>query len=162
MARGVNFEDWTTEEALEELKSISKLTLKEIAAYIGISESTLGRWRKQSEAFDEAIQQKVDIEDRRRVQKALLEACFDRKVRTVSKKQVLDRNGEVHDLVEEKTTIIPADVRAQKFYLTNRNPARWKDKPDVLAEEESAVTAFIPVDDRMDAPMEADGEVVSD
>lgn len=158
MARGVNIADWTTEEALEELKSVSKLTLKEIAAYIGISESTLGRWRKQSEAFDEAIQQKVDIEDRRRVQKALLDACFDRKVTTVSKKQVLDRDGQVHDLVEEKTTVIPADVRAQKFYLTNRSPARWKDKPEAVAEEGAEITAFIPVVDRMDAPTEYDGE----
>lgn len=161
MARGVNLEDWTTKESLEELRSIAKLTLKEIAAYIGISESTLGRWRKQSEAFDEAIQQKVDIEDRRRVQKALLEACFDRKVKTVSKKQVLDRNGEVHDLVEEKTTVIPADVRAQKFYLTNRHPARWQDKPEVATEDGTVVTAFIPVADRMDAPMEDDREAVN-
>lgn len=155
MARGVKLEDWTTPEALEELKSIAKLTLVDIAAYIGINVSTLRRWRKQSQELDEAIQQKVDVEERKRVQQALYEACFDRKVKTVTKKQVLDRAGEVHDLVEEKTTVIPADVRAQKFYLTNRHPARWQEKVTVKQETETEVAAFIPVLDRMDVPEEA-------
>ena len=88
MARGVNIEDWTTPEALEELKKIAKLTLKEIADYIGVSVSTLRRWRKQSQEFDEAIQQKVDIEDRKKVQEALLQACFDRKIKTVNKSRL--------------------------------------------------------------------------
>lgn len=157
MARGVNLEDWTTPEALDELRRIAKLTLKDIAAYIGISESTLRRWRKQSQDFDEAIQQKVDVEERKRVQQALYEACFDRKVKTVTKKQVLDRAGEVHDLVEEKTMVIPADVRAQKFYLTNRHPARWQEKATVAQETEEGVVSFIPVQARMETPGEDDG-----
>ena len=151
MARGVKIEDWTTEEALSELRKIAKLTVKEIAAYIGISEATLRRWRKQSEALDEAIQQKVDVADRQKVQQALLDACFDRKVKTVTKKQVLDRSGNVHELVEEKVTVIPADVRAQKFYLTNRHPARWVEKPSVVIEDASGtVIGFIPVPERME------------
>ena len=155
MARGVKLEDWTTPEALEELKSIAKLTLVDIAAYIGINVSTLRRWRKQSQELDEAIQQKVDVEERKRVQQALYEACFDRKVKTVTKKQVLDRAGEVHDLIEEKTTVIPADVRAQKFYLTNRHPARWQEKVTVEADAETmAIASFIPVPARMEVPEE--------
>lgn len=144
MARGVNIEDWTTPEALEELRKIAKLTLNEIADYIGVSVSTLRRWRKQSQEFDEAIQQKVDIEDRKKVQEALLQACFDRKIKTVNKKQVVDRDGVVHDLVEEKTTVIPGDVRAQKFYLTNRHPARWQEKVTVEKESEGTYIGFIP------------------
>lgn len=155
MARGVKLEDWTTPEALEELKSIAKLTLVDIAAYIGVNVSTLRRWRKQSQELDEAIQQKVDVEERKRVQQALYEACFDRKVKIVTKKQVLDRAGEVHDLIEEKTTVIPADVRAQKFYLTNRHPARWQEKVTVEADAETtAIASFIPVQARMETPTE--------
>ena len=158
MARGVKLEDWTTPEALEELKSIAKLTLVDIAAYIGVNVSTLRRWRKQSQELDEAIQQKVDVEERKRVQQALYEACFDRKVKTVTKKQVLDRAGEVHDLIEEKTTVIPADVRAQKFYLTNRHPARWQEKVTVEADAETTtIASFIPVQARMETPGEDDG-----
>lgn len=149
MARGVNIEDWTTPEALDELRKIAKLTLQEIADYIGISPSTLRRWRKQSQELDEAIQQKVDIEERKKVQQALYEACFDRKVKTVTKKQVLDRAGEVHDLVEEKTTVIPADVRAQKFYLTNRHSARWQEKVTVEQEARDDIVSFIPVPELM-------------
>ena len=155
MARGVNIEDWTTPEALDELRKIAKLPLQEIADYIGISESTLRRWRKQSQELDEAIQQKVDIEERKKVQQALYEACFDRKVKTVTRKQVLDRAGEVHDLVEEKTTVIPADVRAQKYYLNNRYPARWQEKVTVEQDTGAAeVASFIPVMDRMEVPEE--------
>ena len=155
MARGVNIEDWTTPEALDELRKIAKLPLQEIADYIGISESTLRRWRKQSQELDEAIQQKVDIEERKKVQQALYEACFDRKVKTVTRKQVLDRAGEVHDLVEEKTTVIPADVRAQKYYLNNRYPARRQEKVTVEQDAGAAeVASFIPVMDRMEVPEE--------
>ena len=154
MARGVKLEDWTTPEALEELKSIAKLTLVDIAAYIGVNVSTLRRWRKQSQELDEAIQQKVDIEDRKKVQEALLQACFDRKIKMVNKKQVVDRDGIVHDLVEEKTMVIPADVRAQKFYLTNRHPARWQEKATVAQETEEGVVSFIPVQARMETPTE--------
>lgn len=156
MARGVKLEDWTTPEALEELKSIAKLTLVDIAAYIGVNVSTLRRWRKQSQELDEAIQQKVDIEDRKKVQEALLQACFDRKIKMVNKKQVVDRDGVVHDLVEEKTMVIPADVRAQKFYLTNRHPARWQEKATVAQETEEGVVSFIPVQARMETPVEDD------
>jgi transcriptional regulator with XRE-family HTH domain len=155
VARGVNLEDWTTQEALEEIRGIAKLTLKEIADYIGISVSTLRRWRLQSEELDEAIQQKVDREDRKKVQEALLASCFDRKVKTVINKQVVDRDGVVHDLVEEKTTVIPADVRAQKFYLTNRHPVRWKDRVTVDVEGADEVAAFIPITDRAVNPEEA-------
>lgn len=155
MARGVNIEDWTTPEALDELRKIAKLTLQEIADYIGISPSTLRRWRKQSQELDEAIQQKVDIEERKKVQQALYEACFDRKVKTVTKKQVLDRDGEVHTLEEEKTTVIPADVRAQKFYLTNRHPARWQEKATAAQETGDDIVSFIPVEGRMEVPEEA-------
>ena len=96
----------------------------------------------------------MDIEDRKKVQEALLQACFDRKIKTVNKKQVVDRDGVVHDLVEEKTTVIPGDVRAQKFYLTNRHPARWQEKATVAQETEEGVVSFIPVMDRMEVPQE--------
>jgi AcrR family transcriptional regulator len=145
-------EDWTTPEALAELKSIAKLTLEDIAKYIGISVATLRRWRKKSQELDEAVQQKVDVEERRRVQQALLESCFDRKVKTVIKKQTLDREGNVHDLTEEKITVIPGDVRAQKFYLTNRYSSRWQENPGSGDETGTAITSFIPVPDRMELP----------
>ena len=154
MARGVNIEDWTTPEGLAELKGVAKLTLKEIAAYIGISPTTLRRWRKQSEAIDEAIQQKVDVEERKKVQAALYESCFDRKVTTIIEKQVVDRFGDVHDVKEVRTTVIPADVRAQKFYLTNRHPARWKEKVTVEQERPEEIASFIPVPERMTIPEE--------
>ena len=111
-------------------------------------------WRKQSEAIDEAIQQKVDVEERKKVQDALYESCFDRKVTTIIEKQVVDRFGDVHDVKEVRTTVIPADVRAQKFYLTNRHPARWKEKVTVEQERPEELASFIPVPERMIIPEE--------
>jgi transcriptional regulator with XRE-family HTH domain len=162
MARDVKIEDWTTPERLAELRGVAKLTLAEIATYIGISTTTLRRWRKQSEAIDEAIQQKVDVNERKKVQAAMYDACFDRKVTTITEKQVMDRNGKIHTLTEVKTTVIPADVRAQKFYLTNRYPARWKEKVTVEQERPEELASFIPVPERMTIPEEGEPDEPTD
>ena len=70
MARGVKIEDWETEEALALLKSVSSLTMEQIAKkVIGLkSRRTLYNWCRKSEAINKALQQKVDEETRREVE----------------------------------------------------------------------------------------------
>ena len=110
MARGVKIEDWETEEALALLKSVSSLTMEEIATrVIGLkSRRTLYNWCRKSEAINKALQQKVDEETRREVEAEVIKSCFDRKMKVKTKKQTLDRDGVVHDLVEEREIALPA------------------------------------------------------
>ena len=140
MARGIKIEQWETAEKLAELKSLSKHTLTEIAAHIGIHRTTLDAWCKKSPAIREALTQ-YDKQRAIEVEHAMYDACFDRRVKTTIKKQALDRDGNVHDLTEIRESVIPADVRAQKYWLNNRNPDRWKDKP--VAEEEGSDTVEV-------------------
>lgn len=145
MARGVKIEDWETEEALALLKSVSSLTMEEIATrVIGLkSRRTLYNWCRKSEAINKALQQKVDEETRREVEAEVIKSCFDRKMKIKIKKQALDRDGEVHDLVEEREIALPGDFRAQAYVLNNRAPGRWSQKPVVETEDEEYV-GFIP------------------
>ena len=145
MARGVKIEEWETEEALALLKSVSSLTMEEIATrVIGLkSRRTLYNWCCKSEAINKALQQKVDEETRREVEAEVIKSCFDRKMKIKTKKQALDRDGVVHDLVEEREIALPGDFRAQAYVLNNRAPGRWSAKPVVEVADEEYV-GFIP------------------
>lgn len=159
MGRRVRIEDWESPEGLEMLRKMAKLKLDEIAGIIGISRTTLRKWCIKSEAINDALRQKIDEETARRVEQAVIESCFDRKVKVKIKKQVVDRNGEVRELEEIKEQVIPADTRAQRFVLTNRAAPRWQEKVTVETDGDTAsVVSFIPVQARMETP----GEDVSD
>lgn len=159
MARGVKMEDWETEEGLAILKASASLTMERIAKeVVGLQDrTTLYRWCKKSPKINEALTQKLDEEHRLKVEEAQLKACFDHKVKVKSKRQALDRDGIVHNLVDEKEVVIPADTRAQQYYLNNRNPGRWSQKP-VAEVDDTAVAGFIPVPDLMDEPDANAGE----
>ena len=152
MARRVKIQDWETPEALEILKAAASLSMEEIATkIIGLkSRSTLYRWCVKSESINRALTQKIDEEKRREVEAELLKSCFDRKMKVKTKKQVLDRDGIVHDLEEEREYVIPADFRAQAYVLNNRAPGRWSQKPVSEAGDGQMPIGFIPVFDRIE------------
>jgi transcriptional regulator with XRE-family HTH domain len=150
LGKRVRIEDWETPEGLALLRSMAKLKLEEIAGIIGISRTTLNKWCIRSESINDALRQKLDEETARRVEQAVIDSCFDRKVKVKIKKQVVDREGVVHDLEETKEQVIPADTRAQRFVLTNRLPRRWTDKPEPAEDDGAVGAAFIPI------PIEAD------
>lgn len=152
MARGVKIEDWETDEALALLKSVSSLTMEEIATkVIGLkSRRTLYNWCRKSEAINKALQQKVDEETRREVEAEVIKSCFDRKMTIRTKKQVLDRDGNVHILEEVREYAIPGDFRAKAYVLNNRAPGRWSQKPVAESGEGQLPIGFIPVFDRIE------------
>jgi AcrR family transcriptional regulator len=151
MARGVRIQDWETPEALDRLRAVSALTMEQIARdVIGINKTTLYRWCARSESISQALQQKVDEETRRKVEAELIKSCFDRKMKVKTKKQTLDREGNVHDLVEEREIALPADFRALAYVLNNRAPGRWSQKPVAESGEGQLPIGFIPVFDRIE------------
>ena len=157
MGKKIRIEDWDTPEGLELLRGMAKLRMEEIAKIIGINRATLYRWCVRSESINDALRQKLDEETARRVEKAVIESCFDRKVKVKIKKQVLDREGVVHDLEEVKEQVIPADTRAQRFVLTNRSPGRWSERPEPVDEDGAIGAAFVPVTERAELVFTEDG-----
>lgn len=137
MARG-KYVDWLTDDGLLRITGWARdgLTNEQIAHNIGITTPTLWDWCNKYPKISNALKEgkaPVDLE----VENALLKSAlgFKEKVRKPIKrrieKQVAGKGKiveEVIDYVEEEVYVPPQTV-AQVFWLKNRRPDRWRDKP---------------------------------
>lgn len=129
------------------LESLARSGLidKQIAEYIGISVQTLNVWKKQYPSFSESLKKGKDVVDAQ-VENALLKRALGYEYEEVSEKYEGDQ------LVERKVTkkqVVP-DTTAQIYWMKNRKPSIWRDKPYVDAETEfSKVDELIAAIDRM-------------
>lgn len=147
MARGLSIEYWESPEGLDELRSLAGGTLADIAKAMGISRPTLDRWCRRSDAIRAVL---YDREMCEAVEKEVYKSCFDRTRVENLEEQVLDKNGEIKTLIKQKVVVIPADFRAQKYWLNNRNPDRWKDKVEVAVDTSSGGMLTLPVAELVD------------
>ncbi|SER50749.1 MULTISPECIES: transposase [Pseudomonas] len=99
------------------------LTDKELAEYFEVSEQTLNAWKKAHPAFLESLKGGKTLADAEVASKLFHRATGyeheDTDIRVV--------NGEII-----QTPIIkhyPPDTTAAIFWLKNRQPAKWRDKP---------------------------------
>lgn len=132
------FEEWLTEDGLTTVEGWARdgLTDAQIASNIGIHISTLCDWKNQFPEFSEAIKKgkaPVDIQ----VENALLKRALGQIVK-VKKPIKLKHKGQIpgKGLIEEERieyaeeeVYIPPDTTAQIFWLKNRRPDKWRDKP---------------------------------
>lgn len=111
------------------------LSDEQIAKNIGISRSTLAEWKNRFPDISDALREGKEVADRM-VENALFQSCFDRKI-TVRKafkvKEVYyDENGKrcekEHLETAEEDVAIPANEKAQEFWLYNRRSADWSRK----------------------------------
>ena len=116
---------------------------RDIAKDSGISERCFNKWRSDHEAFAAALKL-----GRAGADYAVVEAIYRKatgykvKVNKTYKLKHADYDSETGKKIreyEELTTredesYIPPDVRAGSFWLKNRQPDRWSDKPDPVQE----------------------------
>ena len=119
------------------------LTNEQIAHNAGIHPSTLYSWAAAHREISEALKkgkEVVDIE----VENALLKLALGYEYTEV----MVEESGGGHTR-RETTKQIPPDVTAQIYWLKNRRPGRWRDRPQEMAEDsgESGVVVLAPVDD---------------
>lgn len=104
--------------------------IAEIAAAIGIDESVLyfkgTEWEKLRQRLN-VIKEKQEIERLGKVEKSLYKRSIGYK--TKEKKEQFDESGNLTGY-SITTKEIPADVKAQQFYLINRDPERWQTQPE--------------------------------
>lgn len=132
MAKG-KYEYWLTPEGLIKLEGWARdgLTDEQIAANMGIAAKTLYRWKEAYCQICQSLKKGKEVVDYE-VENALLKRALGYTV----KEEKLTKDGEVVELERE----VPGDVTAQIFWLKNRKPSVWRDKPEDNGEKEEAIT----------------------
>lgn len=128
------------------------LTDDQISHNMGIHPATFYRWQAEHKELCEAIKRgkaPVDIQ----VENALLKSALGHKV-TVKKpikvKEVKMKVGEGRIETErieyaEEEVYIPPNSVAQIFWLKNRRPDKWRDKPDANSMDNEPVKVVFDV-----------------
>lgn len=130
MATG-KIKEWITKDGLLLLESYARdgLTDDQIALKMGINRSTYYRWQTENKDFKDAIKRgkaPVDVV----VENALYRSAIGF-VKTIKRPVKLRLKGgaEKIEYVDEEI-YVPPMVTAQIFWLKNRRPDKWRDKPD--------------------------------
>lgn len=106
-------------------------TDEEMAEAFGVSVRTLYRWKKAHPEFCQALNDSKSRADEAVVSSLYARATGQCVRRTVKKRQTLDPDGRKVSLIEETEDHLPPDTTAMIYWLKNRQPAMWRDKPSV-------------------------------
>ena len=126
MARG-KFEYWLTEDGLTLLEGWARdgLTDEQISQNIGINPATLYDWKKKYPKISKALKKGKEIVDIQ-VENALLKRALGYDYQ----EEKIERSDKDGVKVVQTIKHIPPDTTAQIFWLKNRQPDRWRDKPE--------------------------------
>lgn len=131
MAKG-KYESWLLPDALTRLEGWARdgLIDEQLAAKMGISPSTLYDWKKKFPQLSESLKkgkEVVDIE----VENALLKRALGY---TYTERRTEESEKEGVKVIETVKHALP-DTTAQIFWLKNRRPDKWRDKPETAQTE---------------------------
>ena len=126
MAKGKS-EEWRTKEGLTLIGGWARdgLTDEQIAHNMGISRSTLNEWKKKYPDISDTLKKGKDVVDIQ-VENALLKRALGYKYKETTKE--LTKSGFMMVTKEVIKEVVP-DTTAQIFWLKNRRPDKWRDKP---------------------------------
>ena len=102
------------------------LTDVQIAHNLGISRSTLYKWKREYPEFAEAVKRGKEVVDRE-VENALFRRAVGYSY--PEEKVFLGPGGK--PVIVQTTKYYPPDPTAMIFWLKNRKPAEWRDKRDI-------------------------------
>lgn len=133
MAKG-KYEYWITPEGLLKIEGWARdgLTDEQISHNIGISVSTLNNWKNNHVEILESLKKGKEVVDRQ-VENALLKRALGYEYEEVKEKF---EGGVMTERIVTKKEVV-ADTTAQIFWLKNRKPEKWRDKPEY--EDHSAI-----------------------
>lgn len=114
-------------------------TDKQLADFFGVNESTINRWKHKYPEFCMSIKSGKVIADAQ-----VVESLYNRATGIeVTEVEVRDDGKKKVKRVTKKH--IPPDPTAQIFWLKNRQPELWRDKPTVENSAQEAVPVQIVV-----------------
>lgn len=136
MAKG-KYQEWLQPEGLLKLEAWARngLTEEQIAKNMGISRSTLNKWKNEYSDISDTLKRGKDIVDIQ-VENALLKRALGYKYTETTKELVTNIKTGEQKLVVTKTVEkeVQPDTTAQIFWLKNRKPEAWRDKQNVQVE----------------------------
>lgn len=164
------YKKWLEPDGLMMLAAWTRdgLSYKQIAEdKIGVKYQTLREWINKYKPIADAVARTREMVDAE-VENELFRRCHGytaTEKRAVKVKRVEydpDTGKRVREweeiLLANETVHVPADVRAQQFWLANRKNARWAFKPESPAAEEdgkeTGVVMLAPVDDAAETPVQ--------
>ena len=127
MANG-KYQQWLEPEGLTLLEGWARdgLTDEQIAGNIGINRSTLYDWKNKFPKISEALKKGKEVVDIQ-VENALLKRALGYEFQE-TRVEKSDKDGtKIIQILKH----IPADTTAQIFWLKNRRPDKWRDKPEI-------------------------------
>lgn len=115
------------------------LTVAEIAKEIGVAKSTLCLWVKKDKDLSDALNEGREQSDLKVVQSLYQRAlgCKVTERRTIVKTDAGGQSAPERIEIVEKE--YPPDSTACIYWLKNRDPKRWRDRPDLMNEEDKPV-----------------------
>ncbi len=141
MAKG-KFQEWLTPDGLLQLQGWARegLTDAQISKNLGINPATLYRWVEKHPEIGEAIKKgkaPVDFE----VENALLKRALGYDY----EETITEVYGDGKKHVKKVKRHVPPDVGAICFWLKNRKPEKFRDRPDAEKKPEEGVKVIIDV-----------------
>ncbi|NNU85333.1 helix-turn-helix domain-containing protein [Geobacillus sp. BMUD] len=117
------YDEWLTEEGLMLIEGWARdgLTDEQISQNMGINPSTLYDWKKKHPKISEALKRGKEVVDRQ-VENALLKRALGYEY-----DEITYENGKEVKRVRKQ---VKPDTTAQIFWLKNRKPHEWRDKPE--------------------------------
>ena len=127
MANG-KYQQWLEPEGHTLLEGWARdgLTDEQIAGNIGINTSTLYDWKNKFPKISEALKKGKEVVDIQ-VENALLKRALGYEFQE-TRVEKSDKDG---TKIIQTLKHIPADTTAQIFWLKNRRPDKWRDKPEI-------------------------------
>ena len=130
MAKG-KYQRWLEPDGLLLLEGWARdgLTDEQIAGNVGITATTLYEWKNRFPEISEALKKGKEIVDIQ-VENALLKRALGYEYME-ERVEISEKDG--RKVIQTVKQVIP-DTAAQIFWLKNRRPDRWRDKPQEKAE----------------------------
>ena len=131
MAKG-KYRRWLEPDGLLLLEGWARdgLTDEQLAEKMEISPSTLYEWKVKYPEISEALKKGKEIVDIQ-VENALLKRALGYEYME-ERVEISEKDG--RKVIQTVKRVIP-DTAAQIFWLKNRRPGRWRDKPEIVGEK---------------------------
>lgn len=154
MAKG-KYHEWLTEDGLLLIKGWARdgLTDEQIATLkLHVSERTFTDWKSRFPAISSALKEgkrpvDTEVEDALKNKATGYYVTVKKPIKVKTKKQLKDKGliEEEHIEYVDEQVYIPPDTTAQIFWLKNRRPDKWRDKPDVYSIDDEPVKVVFDV-----------------